>query len=97
MENNTLNFLDVSMIKSQNGKIKTKVYRKPKYSNQIINNKCKTPYRYKMAVIQLYIHVTVNICLDKDLVKQKINNTAEICEKVEYRHKLIKLIGPKSF
>ena len=81
----------MSQLKNKN-KITTTVYRKPNTSTKIINNKCNTPFQYKLATIRSHIHRVILVCSKEQLLNEEIKFIMDIAENARYKRTLIKNI-----
>ena len=84
-----LNYLDVKIIRNGN-KLDTTVYSKPNSTSEIIDNRCKTPYAYKIAALRAYINRAITVCSSSDLRNEEIKTITALAEKSGYNKKLIK-------
>ena len=77
---NSLPFLDVEIIRSEDGTTKTKVYRKPTWTGQYTNYFSFVPLKYKIGLIKSLFHRTRKICSpeylkeDEKLVRDNLIN-----------------------
>ena len=85
-----LNYLYVKIIRTEDGKIETTVYRKPNSSSEIINKKCKTLYTYKVAALRAYVNRATVICSTQNLMKEEVNMITILGEKSGYNKKIVK-------
>ena len=82
--NGTINFLDVT-VKKQEENITTTVHRKPNSSTEIINNRCNTPFQYKLTALRSYINDAILICSSDQLLKEEIKFIMDIAENAGYK------------
>ena len=88
-EQNTLPFLDVQIVKLDNGKFETSVYRKPTFTGLLTNFKSFTPFSYKIALIKTLIHRIYHICSSWKIFHRNILEIENILRKNSYPQKLI--------
>ena len=60
--NNTLNFLDVSCVRTPDGSVQTSVYRKPTWTGLYINFRSFVPRTYKVNLIKCLANRASKIC-----------------------------------
>ena len=86
---NKLNYLDVTIIKGDNGKFSTTVYRKSTKSTEIIHYDVKIPFQYKLAAIRSYINRAIMICSNEKLLKQEMGFIIGTATKAGYKKYLV--------
>ena len=67
-----LNYLDIKIIRKEKGKFDTTVYRKNNSISEIVDNRCKTPYVYKIAALRAYLNGAITICSFQSLIYKKL-------------------------
>ena len=70
-----LPFLDtlVSIPKVDDGHISTEVYRKPTFTGLILNASALCPYKWKIGLIQCFLHRAYSICSDWSLFDKEVS------------------------
>lgn len=88
-DNNTLNFLDLSIIKDQNQKHKFNIYRKPTTTDTLIHNTSNHPIQHKHAAFRSMIHRLNNIPLDTHDYNTELNTIRYLAQVNGYKPNLI--------
>ena len=61
MDNNTIAFLEVTIMVNENGELNTKVYRKPTHTNQYLHFESHHPVIHKLGVVRTLLDRSRNI------------------------------------
>ena len=86
---NKLNYPDVTIIKVDNGKFNTTIYRKLNKRAEIIHYNAKTPFQYKLAAVRSYINHAIMICSNEKLLKQEMEFIIDEATKAGYKNYLV--------
>ena len=72
-ENGKIPFLDCLIVRTNDNKLKTKVYRKATHTGQYINYKSNQPLHVKLSTIKTLTRRAKTICTDKEDLKEELN------------------------
>ena len=84
MENNEINFLDLTIYKDKNNSVKFKIFRKKTTTDIIIPYKSNHPARHKHAAIHSMAHRVHNVPLTEDNRTDEIACIHQICKNNGY-------------
>ena len=87
--NNTLPFLDVNIIKQDNGNFITNIFHKKTYSGLLTNYLSFIPMSYKLALLKTLIHRTFKICNNWKIFHLDIERLKKTLQRNKYPLKLI--------
>ena len=77
-------------IRTKDGKFKIIVYRMPNSISEIINNKCRTPYTFKIAALRVYINRAIVVCSTEKINERRNKNVKFLAEEIGCNNKIIK-------
>lgn len=87
-ENNSINFLDLTISKTQN-RLTFSIFHKPTHTDMVIPNCSLHPYKYKLAAFHCYTHRLLNIPLSQENYEKELNIIKQIAFNNGYDPKLI--------
>ena len=87
-ENSVLNFLDLSINRSDNN-FNFNIYRKPTQTDHAIHIESHHPYTHKMAAFNCYVHRLLSIPLSKDNFNKEVNVIKQIATNNGYDYIII--------
>jgi len=86
--NKSINFLDLTIFKRQNG-LGFKIYRKPTTTNQTIHATSHHPYSQKMAAYNSFVHRLLSVPLEPEDYEQEVNTIKSIAISNGYKSSII--------
>ena len=93
--NNSINFLDLKITKTNNKYISFDIFRKPTTSKVSINKNSIHPYNQKISNYQFLLHRLNNIPLSRYNYKKELNNIIEIAKFNNFSEKEIYKLNNK--
>ena len=93
-ENNTINFLDLTIIRKHK-KLEINIYRKPTTTDNTIHYKSNHPIEHKLAAYRYLLNRLHNLPLSKEDKHQEMNTILQIAKNNEYPERLINKLNTK--
>lgn len=90
-QNNSIAFLDILLMRTNENKIKTDWYHKPTFSERFLNFNSQHSYKQKMNIIHNLKHRALKLS-HPDFHEKNLNNIITYLAKNNYPHKLINRI-----
>ena len=87
-QNNSINFLDLTITKSNN-KLEFSIFHKPTQTDMVIHNSSIHPYSHKLAAFRCYIHRLINTSMSQVSFKTELNLIKQIAVNNGYKSEII--------
>lgn len=86
--NNSINFLDLTIIRTNNN-LEFSIYHKPSHTDLTINNKSYHPIQHKLAAYNSMVHRLINVPMSQTNFNKELNLIKQIASNNNYNPKII--------